>query len=69
MITNNNRTKKINSSKSQRVLKEPLDADIVYLRGFEVVRKERTEKAVGGVAIYINKELKYSRKHCMMVTE
>jgi hypothetical protein len=30
------------------------EADIVQPRGFEVVRKERTEKAGGGVAIYIN---------------
>jgi hypothetical protein len=40
------------------------EADIVrvYLRWLEVVRKERAQKAGDGVAIYINKELKYSQR-------
>jgi exonuclease III len=40
------------------------EADIVYPRGFEVMRKERTEEGGGGVAIFINNKLKYSRKDC-----
>jgi exonuclease III len=37
------------------------EAENVYLTGFDVVRKDRNERA-GGVAIFINNKLKYSRK-------
>jgi hypothetical protein len=37
------------------------EAESVYLRGFDVVRKGRNETAGGGVAIFIN-NLKYSCK-------
>jgi exonuclease III len=37
------------------------EAENVYLTGFDVVRKDRNERS-GGVAIFINNKLKYSRK-------
>jgi hypothetical protein len=37
-------------------------AESVYLKGFDVVRKVRNERAGGGVGLFINKKLKYSRK-------
>jgi hypothetical protein len=39
------------------------EAESAYLKGFHVVRKERNEMAGGGVAIFINNKLKYSRKN------
>jgi hypothetical protein len=39
------------------------EAESVYLKGFDVVTKERNEKAGGGVANFINNKLKYSRKN------
>jgi hypothetical protein len=38
------------------------EAEHVYVKGFDVVRKERNEKTGGGVAIFINNKLKYSCK-------
>jgi hypothetical protein len=38
------------------------EAESVYLTGFDVVRKDRNERAGGGVAIFINNKLKYSLK-------
>jgi hypothetical protein len=37
------------------------EAEIVYLKWFDVVRKEKKERAGGGVAIFINNTLKYTR--------
>jgi hypothetical protein len=34
------------------------EAEIVYLKEFDVARKGRNERADGGVAIYINNKLK-----------
>jgi exonuclease III len=45
---------------SETWLDEP---ESVYLKGFDVVRKERNERAGGGVAIFINNKLKYSCKN------
>jgi hypothetical protein len=38
------------------------EGENVYLKGFDVVRKETNENAGGGVAIFVNNKLKYSRK-------
>lgn len=36
-------------------------SDNIYLRGFDVVRKDRPDRKGGGVAIFVNNKLKYKR--------
>jgi exonuclease III len=38
------------------------EAESVYLKGFDVVRKDTNERAGDGIAIFINNKQKYSRK-------